>query len=112
MLTALKMRFAASANMLLGRPRKHRFHPRLQRRRVEWLDDVVADSRLLRGNDVFGRLRGDHDEGRLRKFRACMRSTQKIFDAFFESAPVSTVTINSGSLNSQLNPGWVNFPNA
>src|ERR1035437_1517348 len=58
-------------NMLRGRPWKYRFHLRLQRRGVERLDDVVADASLLRGNDVFSlRLRGDHDEGRLRKFRA------------------------------------------
>src|SRR6202158_2675319 len=41
-------------NMLLRRPRKHRFHLGLQRRGVERLDDVVADPGLLGGNDVFG----------------------------------------------------------
>src|SRR5260370_31032928 len=45
---------AALVICLLRRPRKHRFHLGLQRRGVERLDDVVADSGLLGRNDVFG----------------------------------------------------------
>src|SRR5450432_1477116 len=43
-------------------PGEHRFHLGLERGGVERLDDVVADTGLLRGDDVFGlRFSRDHD---------------------------------------------------
>src|ERR1035437_3997522 len=52
-LRTIERALCVARNMQRGRPRKHRFHLRLQRRGVERLDDVVADAGLLGGNDVF-----------------------------------------------------------
>src|SRR4051812_22447137 len=64
-------RGAVARAMRSGLPGKYGFNLALQRCRVERLDDVIVDAGLLRGDDVFGLgFRRDHDEGRVREFRA------------------------------------------